>query len=610
MPRFKESDSDDSRLIVSGFLDLEAKDSLLIHRRRRFSNSDSDDNPLICQLRFSDSDDDEDRFPIRFKRPRERLQLSEEFEEEEEENKTGNPNPNVVVTLSNPGLLDCPICFEPLTVPVFQCDQNGHLASSSCCTKIKNKCPSCSCPIGSNRCSAMEKVVESSTTSCRNKKYGCTTPVYNKKNEHERTCKYSPTCSCPYLGCEFVSSTMELYLHYINDHGESAIEFESDNFFTITLKKYNKSIVLRERDVSTLFILHNNVDALGNVVSLSCIQPIFKEGFIYNLVARHTGSDSVKLRSLKHLWSRISAGVRDRDFQVQRGGMDPDSDSSDDDMVRRLPMFVRITPIAEEEDQRAYARDYEDHASTSASREGSNIVINLTDPGLLDCPICCEPLTVPVFQCDQNGHIACSLCCSKINNKCPFCTCPIGSNRCRAIEKVVESSTTRCQNSRYGCNIPVAYNKKNEHEKTCVCAPCSCPYIGCNFASSAKELYQHFSNAHLDSATSFLYDNNNDGLFFPIILKRDDSFLVVREKHSGTLFILYNRTEILGNVVTVCCIQPSFMDDFIYVLLVSNEESSLKFRSVTKSTPTLQVDGPSPTSFLLIPNEKARATFP
>ncbi|KAL6209905.1 hypothetical protein ACLB2K_020844 [Fragaria x ananassa] len=283
--------------------------------------------------------------------------------------------------------------------------------------------------------------------------------------------------------------------------------------------------------------------------------------------------------------------------------MDPDSDSFDDDMVRRLPMLVRITPVAEEEDQRAYARDYEDHASTSASREGSNIVINLTDPGLLDCPICCEPLTVPVFQCDQNGHIACSLCCSKIKNKCPFCTCPIGSNRCRAIEKVVESSTTPCQNSRYGCNIPVAYNKKNEHEKTCVCAPCSCPYIGCNFASSAKELYQHFSNAHLDSATSFLYDNSNDGLSFPIILKRDDSFLVVREKDSGTLFILYNRTEILGNVVTVCCIQPSFMDDFIYVLLVSNGESSLKFRSVTKSTPSLQVDGPSPTSFLLIPSE-------
>ncbi|PRQ22774.1 putative aminoacyltransferase, E1 ubiquitin-activating enzyme [Rosa chinensis] len=114
------------------------------------------------------------------------------------------------------------------------------------------------------------------------------------------------------------------------------------------------------------------------------------------------------------------------------------------------------------------AEDQEGRSSTSASREGSNIMITLTDPGLLDCPICCEPLTIPVFQCDQNGHTGGSLCCTKISNKCPSCSCPIGSNRCRAIEKVVESSTCPCRNIKYGCNIPVTYNKKNEHEKTCM----------------------------------------------------------------------------------------------------------------------------------------------
>ncbi|KAG2307959.1 hypothetical protein Bca4012_083087 [Brassica carinata] len=34
-------------------------------------------------------------------------------------------------------LLDCPICYLPLTIPIFQCD-NGHLACSSCCPKLRN----------------------------------------------------------------------------------------------------------------------------------------------------------------------------------------------------------------------------------------------------------------------------------------------------------------------------------------------------------------------------------------------------------------------------------------------------------------------------------------
>ncbi|KAJ0239928.1 hypothetical protein HA466_0226410 [Hirschfeldia incana] len=58
------------------------------------------------------------------------------------------------------GLLDCPICVEPLSIPIFQCD-NGHLACSSCCPKLKNKCPSCALPVGHSRCRAMETVLKS-----------------------------------------------------------------------------------------------------------------------------------------------------------------------------------------------------------------------------------------------------------------------------------------------------------------------------------------------------------------------------------------------------------------------------------------------------------------
>lgn len=42
---------------------------------------------------------------------------------------------NIVVALTNPQVFDCSICYEPLTIPVFQCDKNGYLACVSCCSK-------------------------------------------------------------------------------------------------------------------------------------------------------------------------------------------------------------------------------------------------------------------------------------------------------------------------------------------------------------------------------------------------------------------------------------------------------------------------------------------
>ncbi|KAH7845541.1 hypothetical protein Vadar_003322 [Vaccinium darrowii] len=76
-------------------------------------------------------------------------------ESEEEEGEEG-PSGSGSLLLTDPDVLDCPICLEHLISPVFQCN-NGHVACSSCCIKLGNKCPSCSMPIGYNRCRAIEK---------------------------------------------------------------------------------------------------------------------------------------------------------------------------------------------------------------------------------------------------------------------------------------------------------------------------------------------------------------------------------------------------------------------------------------------------------------------
>lgn len=201
------------------------------------------------------------------------------------------------------------------------------------------------------------------------------------------------------------------------------------------------------------------------------------------------------------------------------------------------------------------------------------------------------------IQC-ENGHIACSSCCNKLKNKCPSCFWPIGYNRCRAIEKVLEAVKIPCQNSKYGCKEVVSYSRKSDHEKTCIYAPCSCPLSHCKFIASSKQIYVHFSSKHTNSAIGFKYDSN-----FSVSLTLTDKFLVLQEQSNGVLFVLNNCVDHRGNVVTINCVGPSSTTGgFSYGLAVKTQGSSLRLESFTKNSQH-RVDNPPSTGFLLIPTD-------
>ncbi|KAJ4706973.1 E3 ubiquitin-protein ligase [Melia azedarach] len=149
--------------------------------------------------------------------------------------------------------------------------------------------------------------------------------------------------------------------------------------------------------------------------------------------------------------------------------------------------------------QKRQRRSYEgtdDSVYNVDSREGNGtITLKLTDAEIFDCPICNETLTAPVFQC-QNGHIACELCFAKIKNSCPSCRLPLGHNRNRAIEKVLQSAQVICKNSKYGCKETTSVRKKQYHEKECQHTPRLCPLRDCNFVGSPSQLCQHFNRKH------------------------------------------------------------------------------------------------------------------
>ncbi|ANM69719.1 Protein with RING/U-box and TRAF-like domain [Arabidopsis thaliana] len=137
-------------------------------------------------------------------------------------------------------VLDCPVCFEPLTIPTFQCD-DGHIVCNFCFAKVSNKCPGpgCDLPIGNKRCFAMERVLESAFVPCQNTEFGCTKSVsYEKVSSHEKECNYSQ-CSCPNLECNYTGSYNIIYGHFMRRH------------------LYNSTIVSSKWGYSTVDVLIN-----------------------------------------------------------------------------------------------------------------------------------------------------------------------------------------------------------------------------------------------------------------------------------------------------------------------------------------------------------------
>ncbi|EOA35546.1 hypothetical protein CARUB_v10020752mg [Capsella rubella] len=175
----------------------------------------------------------------------------------------------------------------------------------------------------------------------------------------------------------------------------------------------------------------------------------------------------------------------------------------------------------------------------------------LMELDLLDCPICCHALTIPIFQCD-NGHIACSSCCAKLRNKCPSCALPIGNYRSRIMERVLEAVFVPCPNAKHGCTEKFSYGKELVHEKDCNFSLCYCPAPNCNYTGMYKDLYSHFYANH-DNSWNLFGCGNSTGAW----LRMSEKLLVLQEYRGGPLVAVQCFKEPQGVYVTVNCIAPS-----------------------------------------------------
>jgi len=84
---------------------------------------------------------------------------------------------------------------------------------------------------------------------------------------------------------------------------------------------------------------------------------------------------------------------------------------------------------------------------------------------ILECPVCTEPPTPPIYNC-QTGHSVCSIC-KDLLDKCPLCDQKFAESRNYTLESIVEKSVFQCKYAEQGCTDLIEGSCLEKHRKVC-----------------------------------------------------------------------------------------------------------------------------------------------
>lgn len=115
-----------------------------------------------------------------------------------------------------------------------------------------------------------------------------------------------------------------------------------------------------------------------------------------------------------------------------------------------------------------------------------NYELNQND---LQCCICLQDLTYPIFQCTTGNHFVCDICRRKTNRNCPVCrTSRIYHNE--FLERHLQSQVTECKNKL--CNMKMFEWTVNTHAELCIYQPSQCFF--CDKVIEMHELKKHLKD--------------------------------------------------------------------------------------------------------------------
>ncbi|CAH8360485.1 unnamed protein product [Eruca vesicaria subsp. sativa] len=234
---------------------------------------------------------------------------------------------------------------------------------------------------------------------------------------------------------------------------------------------------------------------------------------------------------------------------------------------------------------------------TSGDAEGNKKrTATLHDLDAFECPLCFNPLTISIFQCD-NGHIACFSCLDKLRKKCPTCSLPTLS-RNRAMERVLKLLTIPCPNVEFGCSENVSFTKTSKHLEICAFTQRACPFSSCDFVCFNKDLYEHSVAKHCKS--TYMFECGTPVFTYPLSGER----VILKErttKGEGEIVIVECFDTPQGRVFYASCIGPG-EDKFSYTFkFFSSCPDRLWFESDLQRVREVS-DEPPDGHFMLVPS--------
>ncbi|EOA34024.1 hypothetical protein CARUB_v10021520mg [Capsella rubella] len=259
--------------------------------------------------------------------------------------------------LSDLDLLDCPICFHPLASPIYQCT-NGHIICSTCRTKLtRDKCPSCTLPIGNNRSRITERLVGALFFPCKNSENGCRQKLsYGKDlDDHEKECD-EYMCYCPVPFCDYVSFDKNLFNHFTVWHKDRySSKFKTGQYVDVdvhVIPSYNRFInkivlILQEYYNDPLVLLQsfNRKDGLCVTVNLlTCPSTPGSLKFGFDLIYRR-GSEQITFES-----DELTRIQRVSFEEPVRNYMFIPYSALDERLVVKMELRIREVGYEEEED--------------------------------------------------------------------------------------------------------------------------------------------------------------------------------------------------------------------------------------------------------------------
>ncbi|GFG38194.1 hypothetical protein Cfor_03799 [Coptotermes formosanus] len=175
-------------------------------------------------------------------------------------------------------ILECPVCFEYIVPPIYQCD-NQHLLCSSC-QNNQTRCPVCRVKLKGHRNLCMEKVSEYVLYPCKNEGSGCKAKLHLcEKQAHEWTCCVNNQYQC--FGtvaeeddshCDWTGSREEIDDHIRETH-RHLINNSADGTFNLSVSALvDYKYILFDNN---LFCILIHTDPLRS----SCIQKVFTTFF-------------------------------------------------------------------------------------------------------------------------------------------------------------------------------------------------------------------------------------------------------------------------------------------------------------------------------------------